>query len=175
MTDTQIKKIFKESTYIIIDTREKDSYIKDTFDKFGIKYKVKKLNYGDYSIEIDKNEELGITEDMKFSIAIERKGSLEEISGNLTKGQKRFYNEMQRCIDDEGFMVIMIEDATYGDVISSNYKTNLTSKQLLGLLHGVTAKYQVPFIFVPKDNAPLFVYNMLKYHAREYLKNINNN
>lgn len=172
MTDAQIKKIFKESAYIVIDTREKDNYIRDTFDKFGIKYKVKKLDYGDYSIEINKNEELGVTEDIKFSIAIERKGSLEEISGNLTNGQKRFYNEMQRCIDDDGFMLIMIEGATYEDITNGNYKTNLTTKQFLGLLHGVTAKYKVPFIFVPKDNAPLFVYNILKYHARECLKKI---
>lgn len=172
MKDTQIKKLFKDSTYIVIDTREKDNYIKDTLEKFGIKYRVKKLDYGDYGIEIDKNEELGILEDIRLKVAVERKGSLEEISGNLTKGQKRFYNEMQRAIDDDSLMVIMIEDATYSDVVNENYKTNLTNKQFLGLLHGITAKYGVPFIFVDKKDAPLFIYNVLKYYAREYLKNI---
>lgn len=172
MKDSQIKKLFKESTYIVIDTREKDNYIKDTLEQFGIKYRFKKLDYGDYGIEIDKNEELGIKEDIRLNVAIERKGSLEEISGNLTKGQKRFYNEMQRCIDDDGFMIIIIEDNTYSDIVNQNYKTNLTNKQFLGLLHGITAKYGVPFVFIPKKDAPLFIYNVLKYYAREYLKKL---
>lgn len=165
-----VKKIFKTCSYITIDTREKDNHIKDTLDKYGIKYRVKKLDYGDYGIEIDKNEELGINEDIKFHIAIERKASLDEIANNLTRGQKRFYNEIQRCIDDNGFMIIMIEDSTYDDIVNENYTSKLTSKQFLGLLHGVTAKYEVPFVFISKSKAPLYVYDVLKYHAREILK-----
>ena len=150
MKDTQIKKLFKESAYIVIDTREKDNYIKDTLEKFGIKYRVKKLDYGDYGIEIDKNVDLGIEEDIRLKVSVERKGSLEEISGNLTKGQTRFYNEMERAINDEAFMIIMIEGNTYSDIVNQDYKTNLTNKQFLGLLHGITAKYGVPFIFIDK-------------------------
>lgn len=174
MTDKQIadriKEVFSTCSYIIVDTREKDNNIKNALERFGIKYRVKKLDYGDYGIEIDKSEELGIKEDIKFHIAIERKASLDEIANNLTRGQKRFYNEMERCVNDNGFMIIMIENNTYDDIVNENYTSKLSSKQFLGLLHGVTAKYEVPFVFISKDKAPLYIYDILKYHAREILK-----
>ena len=84
------------SMTILVDTREqKNNHITDYFDRKKINYKRKALNYGDYSFMIPANEKLSIPRDLYFnnSCVIERKGSLEEISGNLTNGRDRFEKE----------------------------------------------------------------------------------
>ena len=84
-TDKEIDELIL-SIIILVDTREKmNAHITDSFDQNGISYKKKALEYGDYSFALPKNEELSIPRDMYFNkkVCIERKASLEEISGNL--------------------------------------------------------------------------------------------
>ena len=83
------------SIVILIDTREqKSNHITDYFDRKNIAYKKKALKFGDYSFMLPANESLSIPRDLYFtnSCVIERKASLEEISGNLTNGRDRFEN-----------------------------------------------------------------------------------
>ena len=55
------------SMIILVDTREKkNSHITDSFDKNGICYKKKALEYGDYSFVLPQNESLAIPRDMYF-------------------------------------------------------------------------------------------------------------
>ena len=172
LTDKQINEIFRKYTYIIVDSREKDLHIKTTFDNLSVHNITDHLRYGDYSIMIRKCEKYGITEDIKMKVAVERKRSLEEISSNLAQNKARFEREMKRCIEDGGMMCIMIENATYDDIMNHNYKTDLKPKSFLALLHTITARYGVHFIFLSRNSASLYVYNYLKYYIKEYLKKI---
>ena len=94
---------------ILVDTREKsNSKILEFWDKKGIKYKSKKLDTCDYSFMIPANEKLNIPRDIYFDkkVCIERKGSLEEISGNMTNGRDRFEKELSLAPKEK---VLMIE------------------------------------------------------------------
>lgn len=162
MNKKQIDDIIANKTYIIVDTREQDKYIKDTFEKNNIKYKIQKMNYGDFGIEVDGKI---------LPVSVERKGSLNELGINLTKGKERFEREMQRCVDDNGCMIIMIENDSYKNICEKKYPNNLTVKQYLALLHTIYARYNIPFVFIDKEYSPVFIYNTLKRKAREYLKN----
>ena len=74
-----------KSIVILVDTREKENqHILDYFDKKGIKYKKRALEYADYSFMIPENEALNIPRDLYFDkeCVVERKGSLEELSTN---------------------------------------------------------------------------------------------
>ena len=120
--DSEIEEILK-SIVILIDTREQEnSHIKDYFDKKKISYKVQKLDCGDYSFYIPKNEELGISRELFFNdiVCIERKGSLEELSGNFTKDRARIEEELSR---KRGRLYLMIEGATYEDILKHNFNT----------------------------------------------------
>lgn len=172
MNDSNIKKIFTDYTYILVDKREKKLHIKETYDKLNIHNEFRNLDYGDYSIVIKPNPIMKNTEEMVFSISVERKASLDELAGNLTKGKARFFREMERCKKDGGLMVIMIEDATYMDIIQHNYKSELKPKSFLALLHTIYTRYGIPFVFVEKEVSSLYVYNILKYYVREYLKEL---
>ena len=172
MNKKNIDKVIDDNFVILIDTREKvNSHIIDAFDKYNIKYKKQKLDYGDYGCIITKNEDLGILDDIILKVAVERKNGLEEIGNNLTNAKERFHREMQRCIDDNGAMVIMIENCTYDDIANKKYNNKITPKSFLALLHSIYSKYDIPFIFISKDKAPLFIYDVCKYFTKEYLKN----
>lgn len=174
--DKWIKEVFKQSTYIIVDTREKaNQHLIKAFNDYGVKYKVDKVNYGDYAIQIEKNEDLGIEETVRLNFTVERKQHLEELGTNLSTHKERFEREMQRCVDNDGYMIIVIEKGNYLEIILNKFKNKITPKQYLALLHTIYARYKVPFIFVDKSASSLFIYNVLKYAAKEYLKDIYEN
>lgn len=172
MTDKQIKEVFTNYCYILIDKREKMLHIKNKFEELGTHFRMQNLNYGDYGIVIIPNPIIGNEEEILMKVSVERKNGLDELAMNLTSDNKRFYREMERCLKDKGTMVIMIENCTYNDIVEHNYRSELKPKAFLGLLHSLTAKYGVQFIFIPRDTSSLFVYNFLKYYTRNILKKI---
>ena len=119
------------SIVILVDTREqKSDHITDYFDRKNITYKKKALKFGDYSFMLPANESLSIPRDLYFtnSCVIERKASLEEISGNLTNGRDRFEKEL--CLAPAA-KVLLIENASYGDIAAGNYDTKYNRKSFL--------------------------------------------
>ena len=73
------QQILLNSIKILIDTREKNNkHITDYLDRKEVKYKSKKLEFGDYSFMLPQNKELGIMKDIYFNneIYIERKENL---------------------------------------------------------------------------------------------------
>lgn len=156
---------------ILVDTREKKiSHITDSFDKNGIPYKKKALNYGDYSFAIPKNEKLAIWRDLYFNkkVCIERKANLEEIGRNLTKERDRFEKEL--CLAPET-KVLLIENANYSDVATGNYNTQYNSKSFLASLHSFWFKYNVPIMFMPDNKySALFIKKYFEYYLKNLLK-----
>lgn len=167
--DSEIEEILK-SIVILIDTREKEnSHIKDYFDKKGIEYKVKKLDYGDYSFYVPRNEALGITRELYFNdiVCIERKGSLEELSGNFTKDRARIEEELSK---KRGRLYLMIEGATYEDILRHNYKTKYIPLSFIATLKTFEARYDINTSFISKVGAGNYIYYTFFYYLREYLK-----
>ena len=95
-TDSEEKELL-DSIVILVDTREKvNDHITGYFDKHDIPYKKKALKNGDYSFFVPQNEKLGIFRDTYFhdDIFVERKASLEELSGNLSTKRADFEEEL---------------------------------------------------------------------------------
>ncbi len=169
-TESEIKKLL-ESMVVLTDTREKMNHqILKYFDTKGIKHEPMKLEHGDYTAMIPKNEELGIYRDIYFNdvIAIERKGSLEELSGNLCQKRTQFENE---CIRAKGKLVLMIEGASYEDIIHHRYKTQYTPISFISSIRSFQARYNLHLEFTDKKTAGNSIYYYLYYHVREILKN----
>ena len=156
---------------ILIDTREKKcEHITDYFDRKKVTYKKKALDFGDYSFMIPKNEALSIPRDLYFNrkICIERKASLEEISGNLTNARDRLEKEL--CLAPKT-KVLLIENASYEDIATGNYKTQYNRKSFIASIHSFWFKYNIPVMFV-KDNkySGLFIREYFEYYLKNYLK-----
>lgn len=140
-TDKEIEELIK-SIVILVDTREKqNSHLIEYWDKKGILYKKKSLDYGDYSFYIPQNEELNIPRDIYFDkeIVVERKASLEEISNNLTKERDRFEKEL--CLAPKT-KVLLIENANYSDIATGNYNTQYNKKSFWASIHSFWFKYK---------------------------------
>lgn len=171
-TDKEIEEIIK-SMIILYDTREhegKNDHILNYFDKVGIKYKKKKLDYGDYSFMIPKNEELGIPRDCDFSkyIIVERKASLEEFSGNLTNGRDRVEKEFALAPANK---VLMIEGGGYSDMVNGRYNTKYNNKSYWASIHSFWHKYNLPTVFMPDPKCSgMFIRGYFEYYLKNILK-----
>ena len=155
---------------MLVDTREKQwCHIEEYFEIEMIPYVRYKLDYGDYSFCIPANEKYGITENMYFNdkIMIERKASLDELSGNFTRNRDRFVREMSGAPQNK---VLMIEGADYKGVVNHEYRTQFDESAYVASLHAFWVKYDLPTFFVDKDYAGYFIYHHLRTYALEYLR-----
>ena len=163
MKDKEIKELLSKMV-ILVDSREHlPSHITDTFDKYNIKWKRKKLNSADYTAYIPKEEG-----DIYADISIERKMGIEEICNNLINQRLRFKREFERKETD---IIIMIENDTYKDIICKNYHNKVEPNSLLASLHSISREFDIPFIFIDKESSPLYIYKTLYYDLRNKLKN----
>lgn len=170
-TDKEIKELLK-SMVILVDSRENaNSHILKWFDEKKISYKIEKLEFCDYSFMLPANLPLGFNRDLYFTdkISIEKKSGLEEISGNLTTDRLRFESEFIRS---KGKVHLLIENASYEDIIAHKYKTEYNPVSFLASLHSFADRYNFSINFI-KDNkySAQFIYYTFYYHLRNYLMN----
>lgn len=156
---------------ILIDRREKNTeHITTYFDKVNVPYVNKSLAYGDYSFYLPKNEDFAIPRDLYFDkkIMVERKGSLEELSGNLTKERDRLEKELSLAPKTK---VMLIENATYGDLVKGNYNTQYNNKAFWASIHSFWHKYNIPIIFMPDPGyTGFFIRGYFEYYLKNYLR-----
>ena len=144
---------------------------KRELEKHNIKYEVTALPVGDYSFALDPCEEFGINERMYFhqDIIIEKKNSLEELSGCFTQTRERFNDEWSRCWAKRKFL--LIENASYEMLVNGEYDTKYNSKSFLGSFHSFVAKYGIEVMFIKdKDYVPIWILGTLQYYLRYLLK-----
>ena len=104
----EIKRLTK-NMIVLVDSREKkNSHILDYFRKQKISFQTEKLEYGDYSFMIPA---IVAGENIYFhwDCVVERKASLEELSGNLTGERERFEKEFLKAGNDGCKVYLMIE------------------------------------------------------------------
>ena len=83
MSSISEKKDFMKKVNIIIDTREqKNLHIVSAFDEMGIMHESRKLDYGDYSFQVEGKDFRGIC-------VIERKANVNEVYSNVSSELKR--------------------------------------------------------------------------------------
>lgn len=148
------KKEIIASMVVLIDTREhegKNDHILDYLKSKKVDFKIKSLPYGDYSFMIPANEKLNIPRPLYFDkkIMVERKNSLDELCGNLAKERSRLKEEFTLGPKQK---VLLIENASYEDVISGKYRSNYSPTSLWGTLHKFWHEYNMPVFFI-KDKS----------------------
>lgn len=170
-TKAEIDKIVK-SMKIVIDTREKaNEHVREYLAGKGVSFISRKLDTGDYSAVIPRNPELGIMRDIYLDACLERKNSIDEITGNLQKDtETAFENELRRS-QDKSF-VLVIEDAKgYEKILLGKYRSKYEPRALLGRLKAFEARYNFSIVYLDKKYMGNYIYHHLLYHAKEYLKN----
>lgn len=171
-TDKEIQRLIDSMVYLV-DTREhdgKNDHIIKMFEKFGSKYIKKKLQYGDYSFLIPANEELSIPRDLDFSshIMIERKSGLSEFINNIEKDKARLKKELALAPPNK---VLLIENASYSDVIHGNYESKFSAKALWASIHSLWHEFNIPVFFSTQaEDSAYFIRGYFQYWLKEFLK-----
>ena len=165
-----IKK-FAKSMVILVDSREKkNSHIIDYFKKQGISYKSEKLDYGDYSFMIPA---VAAGEDIYFhkDIIIERKASLEELSGNLAQKRQQFETEFLKAKSDNCKSYLMIEaPGGYSDIIGHKYRTEFTPTCFMASLKTWEHRFDTNIQFISPEYSGYYIVSTFQYFCREVLK-----
>lgn len=165
-----IKKLTK-SMIILVDSREqKNRHVLDYFEKQGISYKVVKLNYGDYSFMIPAS---AAGQDIYFhrDCVIERKASLEELSGNLAQNRERFEVEFLRAGNDDCKVYLMVEaPGGYSDIIGHKYHTEFNPAAYMASLKTWESRFGCNVQFIDKQYSGYFLYSTFTYFMREKLR-----
>lgn len=166
----EIKKLAKQMI-ILVDSREKrNEHILSYFDKQEIAYKKEKLEYGDYSFMIPAT---AAGEDIFFhrDIAIERKASLEELSGNLAQERERFEKEFLKAGNDGCKIYLMIESpGGYSDIIGHRYRTEFTPAAYMASLKTWESRFGCNVQFIDSQYSGYYITSTFQYFAREMLK-----
>lgn len=168
-SDQEQKQLLK-SMVVLVDSREKENkHVTDYFDKKGVAWKKATLSVGDYSILLPKNEDLGIIRESSFQglFAIERKNSLDELSGNFTEGRERFSNEFFRAKDAK--LLLLIENGSFDKMINHEYRSQLSEKAFIASLFSFQHRFNLSVNFIEKKNAGMFIHTNCYYFLKECL------
>lgn len=170
-TEAEQKELLKSMT-VVVDSREKvNDHITSYFDKHGIPYIKKTLDFGDYSFMLPANEKLSIPRDLWFTnhIIVERKNSAEELSGCFAQTRTRFEEEFAMAKAKKKYL--LIEKCNYQDIVNGNYNTQYNSKSFLGSLHSFEHRYNLNIFFMPDNTySPIFIYGVFQYYLRNLIK-----
>lgn len=168
---------------MIIDSRERCYlHIANTWKKNNIEYYIKDkgLKTGDYSIAVKTPS--GEVINFEDKVVVERKANITELCGNLTDnrdsaGKNRFIRELERAKKNGIKLILLIEDSQgYDKALRGFFREDKPSKMnsngFVGMLMAYKARYDFEVVWLDKELSASYIYKMLYYEAREYLKNI---
>lgn len=169
-TIEELKKLTKQIV-VLVDSREKkNTHILDYFKKHRISYQVSKLDYGDYSFMIPASA-AGADIFFHNDIVIERKSSLEELSGNLAQERERFEKEFLKAGNDGCKVYLMVEDVGgYSSIIGHKYQTDFTPAAYMASLKTWESRFGCNVQFIDKQFSGYYIVSTFQYFAREILR-----
>lgn len=157
---------------ILVDSREKENkHIVDKFKTNNIDIDNIGLVIGDYRIQSGAYIP---------PITIERKGSLDELIGNLldkdkdNEGNNRFIRELNRARDSQTRIILLIEDKDfYVKLLTGDYRSNVNPKAIRGMVMSLEAKYpNLSIVGVDKSTSASYIHTTLYYYLRQKMKEV---
>ena len=161
---------------VLADTREqKWEHIRWALDNAGCRIERGKLDQGDYTAFVPMCAFPGFQAvpgvySLQDEVIIERKANLDEIAGNFTTGRERFEREFIRAKSKGVKVFLVIENASWADVLSHNYRSQLSPKSLMGSLLSWQAKYNVTIVFCRPEETGRILYSTLYYWLKSRLE-----
>lgn len=161
---------------VIVDTREQVwSHIEDSLNEAKCPLERTSLSQGDYTGFVPMSAFPGFQDvpgiySLQDEVVIERKANLDEIAGNFTTGRERFEREFIRAKSKGIKVFLLIENASWEDILSHNYRSQLNPKSLMGSLLSWQAKYNVTVMFCRPEETGRILYSTLYYWLKAKLE-----
>lgn len=154
------------SMTVLIDTREQPSErAKKRYQSFQCSFKRQKLDFGDYSATFWLNNS-----EIQIPVAIERKMNLEELSSCFTHDRRRFKAEFERAKEAGATMYLLVENATWENLINGKYKTQYNPKAFLASITAWSVRYNIKLIFCKSETSGKLIAEILYREMKERLE-----
>lgn len=187
-TDAEITKALNKLVIVIDGREQRANPYRKWFDVNGVEYidnikaKIKKaegyfaLETGDYSCMLPKGSIPGIDKDIWFDrdIIVEKKGSIKELAGNLSKDKGARLKKEFSHINKYGTKVyIFMADALYYKHLSEGKEQHIglwNKDTLRAQINSLEAMYGTSVIPIADEFMAEEIYKKLYYHVRNILK-----
>ena len=149
-----------------------------------VKYYIqeKGLKIGDYTIAVKLPS--GEVINFQDKIVIERKKDLNELCCNFfdkkdEEGKTRLERELDRAKEQGIKVILLVEtDNMHNKILSSKHfrfdkASKVSPKAFNSILRSLQAKYDISIEYCDKKDSARLIHDVLYYHAREYLKEMN--
>lgn len=160
-----------DSLTILVDTREQPTErAKKRYERFGVPYKRATLSYGDYAYnaKLPSGEWL-YPEGQVISppIVIERKMNLDELAQCFTRSRDRFEREFQRAKANNARIFLLVENATWENLINGRYRSRYNAKAVLASLCAWIVRYDLQLILCKEETSGLIIKEFLYRDLKE--------
>ncbi len=147
-------KSFREPLKVIVDYREKNSFVPANLSKLGIEIEFKELKVADYLVN---------------GIAIERKTVSDFISSMINQ---RLVSQLEGLKQYESPLLV-IEGIYEQELYSDSHESGVHANSIRGFLLSIMLKHKIPVLFTknPEDTAR-FIFTILQKKEKENSLNI---
>jgi len=173
MDPIEIKSVL-ESIIVIHDSREQNTdRARRRYDSIGLPHASATLNYGDYcynatlpdgTMLFDQNQTISAP------CVIERKMDLNELSQCLAQGRDRFRREFTRAAEHGARIYLLIEEASWENLINGKYKTKFNKDAFTGSLIAWMVRYNMVPIMCKKETTGRIIKEILYRDLKERLE-----
>lgn len=171
MTDKEADLVL-ESFRIIADTREQATpKARRRYKTIGTPIERATLSYGDYcgNIDIRGKPLLDVSARISPACVVERKMGLDELAMCFTRSRDRFQREFERAKSAGSKVYLLVEDATYEDIITHRYRSKFASNAFLGSLLSWSVRYNLTPVFCSSATSGDLIREILMRDMRERL------
>lgn len=157
------------SLTLLVDTREQDTpALRERLRSCGLPHRREKLDFGDYSCAyVDQD---GEEQSLAGVVAIERKMSLDELCLCFGKDRPRFEREFQRAKEAGARLYLLVEDASWEDVLHGRYRSRMKPAALLASLLAWQERYDLRVIFCRRETTGVLLHKILRYALKVRLE-----
>lgn len=174
MTPIEVEQVL-DSMIILHDSREQPTdQARRRYKSFGVPTEKATLDFGDYTYNaklLSGEPIFNISERITPRCAIERKMNLDELAMCFTRERKRFAAEMQRATASGARMYLLVEDATWENLLNGKYRSRFSAKAFAGSLAAWTVRYNLVPIFCKAESSGTIIREILYRDLKERLNN----
>ena len=161
-----------DSFRVVVDNREQNTpKARKRYKAIGMTERAT-LSFGDYcgNVNIGGKPLCDISSTISPVCVVERKMNLDELAMCFTRSRERFRREFERARDAGAKVYLLVEDATYEDIMRHRYRSKFASNAFLASLLAWSARYNITPIFCRAETSGELIREILARDLRERLE-----
>ena len=131
------------------------------------------LDYGDYTYNFKLTDGKWLFEDVASAhghCVIERKMNLDELSNCFCHERDRFRREFERAAENNATIYLLVEDATWENLINGKYRSKFNPKAFLSSITAWSARYHFKIVFCKHETSGKLIREILYRELKERLE-----